>query len=231
MYELLLALIVVLFAVTKARERFGIVVGTPDIITTDTDTDKGYEIFSTTPHTCPPDKSDLDAGLCYEPCRDGYNGVGPVCWAKSVSVGIGRPVGLEPCPAGWKNDGLICREPIRCEPVRCATGLDFFRKGCSGGGCSGGRLKGRLNSGGICDWPQDRGNLPNHLVDKSDSKNYKATHPDKVAGLCYKKCPAEFPQRIPGMPYLCYKGPPLSYGRGVGKVPSILRIGRTFNPF
>jgi hypothetical protein len=226
MYELLLAAAVVLFALVKARERFGLVIGSPDYITTNTETDKGLEIFSTTPNTCPPEKPELDAGLCYKRCNSGFHGVGPVCWADSQSVGVGRPVGLEPCPAGWSNDGLICREPLRWNSCK-------FRglfKECWGG-LEGGRLKGRLNSGGICDWPQDRGNLPGHLVDKSDPKNYKATHPDKVDGLCYKKCPPELPARIPGMPYLCYKGGPLSYGRGVGAVPSLLRIGRKFNPF
>ena len=226
MYELLLVIAGLLFAVIKAREHFGLVVGTPDIITTNTDTDKGLEIFSTTPNTCPRDKPELDAGLCYKRCNPGFHGVGPVCWADSKSVGVGVPVGLEPCPAGWTNDGLICREPLKWNSCK-------FRglfKECWGG-LEGGRLKGRLNSGGICDWPQDRGNLPGHLVDKSDPKNYKATHPDKVDGLCYKTCPPELPARIPGMPYLCYKGGPLSYGRGVGAVPSLLRIGRRFNPF
>jgi hypothetical protein len=37
--------------------------------------------------------------------------------------------------------------------------------------------------------------------------------------------------RIPGMPYLCYKGGPLSYGRGVGDVPSLLRVARTYTFF
>jgi len=220
MYELLLGLIVVLFTLVKGREHFGAVVGGPDWFTTDTKTDKGFEIFSTTPNTCPEHKSDLDAGLCYTPCRPGYKGVGPVCWAESRSVGVGKPVGLEPCPAGWNNDGLICREPIRC-----ATGWKFFTEGCRGG-----RLRGRLNGGGICDWPSDRGNLPNWLVDKS-KKEWVATHPDKVAGLCYKKCPTDYPVRIPGMPYLCYKGGPLSYGRGVGDVPSLLRVARTYTFF
>jgi hypothetical protein len=230
MYELLLALIVVLFAIIKGREHFGIVVGTPDWITTDTDTDKGFEIFSTTPNTCPPEKPELDAGLCYKKCKPGFHGVGPVCWADSVSIGVGKAVGLEPCPHGWSNDGLICREPIRCEPVKCASGWDFFKKGCSGGKCSGGRLRGRLDGGGICDWPSDRGNLPGWLVDKS-GKEWKATHPDKIAGLCYKKCPPDLPVHMPGMPYLCYKGGELSYPRGAGAIPSILRIARRFNPF
>ena len=221
MWALLLVLIALLFVFNRAREHFGVVVGTKDVVSTDTDTNDGVEIFSTYPNTCPPDKPELDAGLCYPKCRAGFKGVGPVCWAITKGIGVGKPIGLEPCPAGWVNDGLICREPIQC-----ASGWDFFTKGCSGG-----RLKGRLDGGGICDWPQDRGNLPSWLVDKSDPKNYKATHPDRVDGLCYKQCPKEYPKHVPGMPYLCYKGEGLSYGRGVGKVPSILRIGRTFNPF
>lgn len=221
MYELLLAVIIIMFALVKGREHFGLVVWTKDkLFTTDTETDEGVEIFSTTPNTCPQDKSELDAGLCYRPCRAGFRGVGPVCWAESKNVGVGKPVGLEPCPPGWKNDGLICREPLQC-----GKGWDFFRKGCWGG-----RLRGRLNSGGICDWPADRGNLPSWLVDKS-KKEWVATHPDRVDGLCYRKCPPDYPTRIPGMPYLCYKGGELSYGRGVGSVPSLLRVGRRFNPF
>jgi hypothetical protein len=37
----------------------------------------------------------MDAGLCYTRCRDGYHGVGPVCWSH--------------CPAGYKDDGATCR--------------------------------------------------------------------------------------------------------------------------
>jgi hypothetical protein len=57
-------------------------------------------------------------------------------------------------------------------------------------------------------------------------------HLDYVDGLCYKPCTdPNLPARIPGMPYLCYKGEGLSYGRGVGKVPNVFRIGRVWNPF
>ncbi len=72
----------------------------------------------------------------------------PLCEASSVykffkglvDVGVGVPVELENCPAGWTNDGLTCREPITC-----AEGLDFFTDGCSGG-----KVVGRLDSGGVC---------------------------------------------------------------------------------
>jgi hypothetical protein len=217
MYELLLVLIAIMFLAVKTKEHFGLVVGGKDIVTTDSTVNDGVEVFSIFPNSCPGDRLDKDAGLCYVPCRSGFKGVGPVCWAESRNVGVGKPVGLEPCPPGWNNDGLICREPLRWNP--CAWRGLF--KECWGG-LEGGKLRGRLNNGGICDYPQDRSKLPGWLRD--------GKHPEKIAGLCYKKCPAEYPQRIPGMPYLCYKGGPLSYGRGVGTVPCIVRLGRKWCP-
>lgn len=158
----------------------------------------GQEIGSITPFTCPENKPDLDAGLCYVKCRNGYRGVGPVCWAITQSIGIGTVVGLEPCPDGWNNDGLTCREPISCRSI----GDCFSGKGC---GCKGGKIKGRLDNGGVCPGP--------------GGDQYK----DKVDGLCYKQCPKNLPYHLPGMPYLCYIGGDLSYGRGVGQVPSWVR--------
>jgi len=224
LYAILIAIIIVLFLLKRYRERF-----VASYIWNEDQKELSFEegpdstgvgdrIFGTTPHTCK--KGDeLQDGLCYTKCDPGYHGVGPVCWADTENVGTGKPVGLEPCPGGWINDGLICREPIRWNSCRYKTFL-----GCIGG-LEGGNLRGRLNSGGICDWPSDRGNLPDHLVDKSDPKNYKATHPDKVDGLCYRKCPTNMPNRVPGMPYLCMKADKLSYGRGAGGVPPIIKFG------
>lgn len=158
----------------------------------------GGEVFGWTPHTCPVGK-ELDTGLCYDKCRDGYNGKGPVCWAKSQGIGIGTAVGLEDCPAGWINDGLTCREPISCKSI----GDCFAGRGC---GCRGGGVKGRLDGGGKCPGPGG------------------SEYTDRVDGLCYKKCPKDYPFHIPGMPYLCYKGGDLSYGRGVGKIPSLIKL-------
>jgi hypothetical protein len=217
MYALLIALIVVLYAMVKAKETFIFKIGNPmkdqDIVALERQK-PGYRVFALTPDTCPAG-FDLDAGLCYPPCEPGYIGKGPVCWAETTNIGVGKPVGLEPCPPGWSNDGLTCRQPIRC-----ATGWKFFTEGCSGG-----RVVGRLNGGGICDYPSNRGELPSWLVDKSNPKNYIATHPDRVDGMCYKQCPADKPNHVPGMPYLCMKGDRLSYGRGVGKVPPIFAFG------
>jgi hypothetical protein len=217
MYALLIALIVVLYAMVKAKETFIFKIGNPmkdqDIVSLERQK-PGYRVFATWPDTCPAG-FEYDAGLCYPACEPGYKGVGPVCWAETTNIGVGKPVGLEPCPPGWSNDGLTCRQPIRC-----ATGWKFFTEGCSGG-----RVVGRLNGGGICDYPSNRGELPSWLVDKSNPKNYIATHPDRVDGMCYKKCPADKPNHVPGMPYLCMKGDRLSYGRGVGKVPPIFAFG------
>lgn len=165
----------------------------------------GAEIASLTPFSCPPDRPDLQAGLCYVKCRSGYHGVGPVCWIDTHNRGIGTPVGLEPCPSGWSNDGLICREPIRWDGC-CSRGLFNECWGCARGGA----LRGRLNNGGMC---------PN--TDPGGPRQ----NTERVDGLCYQKCPKDMPEYIKGMPYLCAKMDRIdSYGRGVGRVPPIFRL-------
>lgn len=49
---------------------------------------------------------------------------------------------------------------------------------------------------------------------------------DIKPGMCYNKCPDEFPDHVPLMPYLCYKGGDtgLSYSRGVGRIPCTFRL-------
>ena len=92
MWELLLIAIIVAYLLLKTRETFVIKYGNPfdeeDILSFDKDA-KGTRLLSTTPDTCPLTKPELDAGLCYEQCDEGYNGIGPVCWARSKNVGIG----------------------------------------------------------------------------------------------------------------------------------------------
>lgn len=48
------------------------------------------------PRDCGPDE--YDAGLCYDHCRPGFDGVGPVCWQQ--------------CPAGMHDDGAFCRRDV-----------------------------------------------------------------------------------------------------------------------
>jgi hypothetical protein len=84
----------------------------------------------------------------------------------------------------------------------------------TGGGCRGGGIVGRLDHGGICPGPGGD------------------DHKDKIDGLCYKQCKnTKMPKHMPGMPYLCYAGGDLSYGRGVGVPPTILRVLGRYNPF
>jgi hypothetical protein len=200
MYELLLlAIVILLFFFYFPREHFGF---------------GGQEILNIGPFlnedTCKPSE-ELQAGLCYTKCRAGYHGVGPVCWADSENVGIGTVIGLEDCPSGWFTEGLICREPIT--GGGCTTHCDGNWSWSDGGFCHtrcdpivGGRLKGRLDNGGVCPGPQG------------------GDYYDRVDGMCYRRCPAKLPRHIPGMPYLCYIGGDLSYTRGVGKIPALLRI-------
>lgn len=226
MYELLIGAIVVLLIFFHCRrENFFI----PDIYLPQSL--GGSEIVTWTPNSCPVGK-ELDAGLCYDKCRHGFHGVGPVCWADSTNRGVGVPVQLEPCnnndrklhnlpslpsDVGWFSDPLTCREPIT--GGGCNTHCDGNWNWNDGGFCHthcdpivGGRIVGRLDHGGIC--PDD--------------------HPDKNTGLCYSQCPKDKPNAIPGSPYLCFAGKTLedlSYGRGVGKIPSFMRVINKYTLF
>jgi len=199
MYEFLLVLAVLVFILLKTRESFVVKYGNPfneeDIISFDANA-KGRRLFGTSPDTCPKHKPQLDAGLCYEQCDDGYNGVGPVCWAETQNIGIGKVLQLRSCAEsgypGWTDTGLLCNEPIQC-----GKGWEFFTKGCWGGTVRPKKM--------TCDGYDD------------DREN--------VDSLCYRKCPPEM-RHVPGMPYLCFKGARgLSYGRGVGETPPLLSFG------
>ena len=210
MWFILIAVIAILLGMLKYRETFIMKYGNPfddeDLISFDRGA-KGTRFFSTTPDTCHSTKSDLDAGLCYEPCQDGYHGVGPVCWADSVNVGIGLVMTPRSCDEmGYKANDNWEDHPLTCyKKITCAGGWEFFTKGCSGGDIVWKQL--------TCDSYGDREN---------------------VDALCYKKCPVKLRRdgteyswkHVPGMPYLCYEGSRgLSYGRGVGEIPPIIRFG------
>jgi hypothetical protein len=224
---LLIGLIGVVFFMLTSREHFmglpdAVNVGGPDYANTKPG-GAGQEIYSTTPNTCRPNKPSQEAGLCYQSCKPGFHGAVTMCVADSQNIGVGTPIGLEPCPNGFNTEGLICREPLTGGNCRtwwdgCASRLPgWMGGGCMGGAktqCEpirGGRLKGRLDNGGVCPGP---GGGDDHV--------------DRVDGLCYKKCPKELPVHIPGMPYLCYKGGPLTYDRGVGDIPALVRLFKSY---
>lgn len=192
MWAILLVAILVAYLILKHRETFVLKYGNPfdgeDIISFDRDA-KGTRLFSITPDTCPLDKPELDAGLCYEQCDEGYHGVGPVCWADSESVGIGTIPGLE-----WYT-------------VKVRTWGVY--------GCNGPKNDKAFWGYHDCyEWNAPRARQV--CYDNRENKD----------GLCYRKCPKERPDRIPGMPYLCAKlSRGLSYGRGVGTVPPLFHFG------
>lgn len=206
-YAILIGLIAILYAVITMKETFVLKYGNPfddeDLVSFDTNA-KGKRLFGTTPDTCPCHKPELDAGLCYERCDPGYHGDGPMCWADTENIGVGKVLLMKSCEAsghkakdGFVDTGLLC---TKWEP-NCI----YWDWGLLGGywtGCAVTRTKDLS-----CD-------------------GYDGRYPDKIDALCYRRCPKDKPNHATGMPYLCYKGARgLSYGRGVGDVPSIFTFG------
>ena len=143
-----------------------------------------------------------DAGLCYDKCDKGYNGIGPVCWANKSDSNAKAPL-KRPCPSPMDDDGTSCWMNTKANgvgtipiPNPCPPGMsdkhgscwqweDKHRGGCSeacgkmwGGGnkCCGHAYSDRVES--IKRLPHERGS----------SCGNKAN----VAGLCYNHCPAGY---------------------------------------
>ena len=55
----------------------------------------------TVPNLACPSGKENNASLCYTPCRDGYAGIGPVCWSKA-------PSGFVDCGAGVASSKSSC---------------------------------------------------------------------------------------------------------------------------
>ena len=71
---------------------------------------------------CDDDHPDKEAGLCYVNCRDGYKGVGPVCWRY--------------CPDDYHDDGATCRKDVHIygkksegrgvgKPMTCSSDKEY----------------------------------------------------------------------------------------------------------
>ena len=65
---------------------------------------KGISIGVIRGSICEPGK-EMDAGLCYKACPIGYDGVGPVCWAKA-------PPTWQDCGMGAAKNGATCASVI-----------------------------------------------------------------------------------------------------------------------
>lgn len=142
------------------------------------------------------------AGVAWENCRPGMTDTGVRC-EDVHGGGVGQlrvvpagwvddgltarePIRGYPCPGGWIEEPLTCREPLRggnCEPVHCHSVGDCFahgRCGCWGGNChpiTGGRVEGRRMGGGRVEGRGAGSSLP---CPANTSPGYD--------GLCYENC-------------------------------------------
>merc|ERR1719486_261989 len=81
----------------------------------------------TAPTECPHDNPEMDGALCYPQCKDGYDGVGPVCW--------------EQCAGNEIDDGATCRIPLITETKDSyGRGAGVARSSCGD----------KQNTGGLC---------------------------------------------------------------------------------
>lgn len=190
------------------------------------------------PMSCGSDK-EYDAGLCYTPCAEGYNGVGPVCWKQAASYG--RGVGTIPtlCGPGEEMDAGLCY------PV-CAQGYNGVGPVCwstrplsygRGAGTipiniwTGQCPTGKENQAGLCYWYCDSGytgvgpvcwlNNPSYGRGVGTIPKNCPAGQENDAGLCYPVCNAGYY----GVGPVCWTTSALSYGRGVGTIPNTCHNG------
>jgi len=212
------------------------------------------EVLSSAPNTCigkfPGEYGSLEGGLCYKNCKDGYHGLGVRCYADTFGVGPGTVVGLEPCRDGYRNEGLLCSS-VRGDNCAwklfgaCMPGIvgDVYGRLDHGGVCPGPQDFGGNFDDEYKKWKtaSDKGEpvidpktKQMETLEEANKANHRTCddiaiigtdkHVDKRRGMCYKKCPAEYPEHVPDMPYLCYKGGELSYDRGGGQTPHLFRL-------
>ena len=182
-----------------------------------------------TPLTCS-SSEEYDAGLCYQPCDEGYNGVGPVCWKQEASYG--RGVGTIPsvCPAGEELDAGLCYPVCNSGyhgvgpvcwadlPLSYGRGVGTIPSNIWTGECP----SGKENDAGLCYPYCDPGYTGVGPVCWLDNASYGrgvGTIPtscpageENDAGLCYPVCNEGYH----GVGPVCWTNDALSYGRGVG---------------
>ena len=80
--------------------------------------------------SCPSGKQ-KQAGLCYKPCRSGFSGTGPVCWASG-------PQGWVNCGMGSAKDSLTCAKIVFDQVTSVGEVALFVASlGSSSGGTAG----------------------------------------------------------------------------------------------
>lgn len=131
-----------------------------------------------------------DGALCYPKCKDGYKGVGPVCWQQ--------------CPASFRDDGAFCGKP---EPYGRGVGYPLWdEKKCEKehGACEKDGLlwypkcKSGFHNVGCCVCSPDCQSGMQDIGVSCQKKSYGRTvgkplhacpeDQDKDGALCYPKC-------------------------------------------
>lgn len=195
-------------------------------------TKKSYGRGVGVPLICSPDE-DLDGGLCYPKCANGFSGVGPVCWQN--------------CPPGFPDGGTLCGKPPSygrgagywsqndCQSSEqticqkwgllwypdCAT--SFYNTGCCI--CTPYCPAGMTNFGAFCQkGSYGRGaGVPVHACPPGYEKSGELCYPVCQAGytgegpVCWQECPEDVNPKYKGMfidtGFQCTK---ISKGRGAG---------------
>ena len=131
------------------------------------------------------DDEEKDGALCYKKCREGYKGVGPVCWQQT-------------CPADKPlKRGLICYEDCRNKGGGWFNGSLLECAACNNGWSSDGFLGCKKPGGWKPAWPYREGRSQKGF----DSYGRGVGKPlrvcsgeksEKDAGLCYKPCKEGF---------------------------------------
>ena len=123
---------------------------------------------------CDPNEQE-DAGLCYDKCDKGYNGIGPVCWANKTDSNAKAPA-KTPCPSNMRDDGTSCWLDTR------PNGVGTIPR-TTGGGCHGGDCH-----GAGCPWSCHLECSPVQCDPLQSTCDGKVN----VAGLCYNACPSGY---------------------------------------
>lgn len=191
------------------------------------------------PLTCAEDE-EMDSGLCYSTCEEGYIGDGPSCQIETASYG--RGVGEIPslCTAGNEKagDGLcysVCNAGFHGELGLCVNDLPATYNRGTGtvptniftGECP----EGKVNEAGLCYVPCDADyygvlsvcylNEPSYIRGIGVIPTECPVGEEKDAGLCYEACDEGYN----GVGPVCWTTSPVTVDRGEGHAPNVCAEG------
>lgn len=176
-------------------------------------TKASYNRGAGTPLVCP-QGTEQGGALCYPRCREGFNGIGPVCWGPSAqSYGRGGGVPLSACRPGEERNGALCYP-------KCSIGFEG-----NGPLCWASCPKGFVDEGLTC-------RKPEQLVAKASygrgaGKPVTACPEGKVAhnGACYEPCRPG----TTGVGTVCWGSCPDGYADagGICHIDLVARVSRS----